>query len=123
MNLFGRRQSGPRGGVDNQQQGWFAQPGFGPGPDEDYQIPEDKLVGERMDADMRRDFVKKVLSIVATELLVSFGISLLFTWEPNSRDWIMENTWFPITAAIIFIVVSCGTTYFYECTGVSVQSL
>lgn len=70
------------------------------------------------DKSVRRGFIKKVYSIIAMQLIFTFGTIALFLYETNTRNFLMENQsafWgifitCMISTFVILIFMSCSRT-------------
>ncbi|XP_014248373.1 protein lifeguard 1-like isoform X1 [Cimex lectularius] len=57
------------------------------------------------DESVRRGFIRKVYSILFTQLLVSVGVVSLFTFSVKVQDFVSHNIWILIVAIVVNIVL------------------
>lgn len=62
-------------------------------------IAEDKIT-EQLSIEIRHAFVRKVLGILALQILFTFGIASVFGFVPVLRNFLLRNYWLAIVGAV-----------------------
>jgi len=64
------------------------------------------------DKNVRRVFIRKVFGILSLQLLVTFGVVCLFTFNKTTKDYIRQNSWSYYIAYgvffVVYMVLICG---------------
>jgi len=69
---------------------------------------EDEPTLKFSEKSIRRAFIRKVYSILMMQLLIAFGICMVFTYEPNTRKFAKENFIIFLAVLIAVLVLTCA---------------
>lgn len=75
---------------------------------QDWYIGEDKKLTADVDRSIRMGFVRKVYMILTAQLLVTFGIALVFALSDSAANWLVRNFWVSIVCMVLSMAVVCG---------------
>ncbi|XP_012162158.1 protein lifeguard 1 isoform X2 [Ceratitis capitata] len=60
------------------------------------------------DQSIRRGFIRKVYSILMTQLLITFGIITVFIYVTAVKDWVHHTSWiFWVALAVLLVTMIC----------------
>ncbi|CDI77271.1 hypothetical protein, conserved [Eimeria acervulina] len=62
-------------------------------------------ISEDISVQIRHAFVRKVLGILAIQILFTFGIAAVFGFVPTLRNFLLQNYWLAIVAAVCALVL------------------
>lgn len=111
-----QQQYAPDGGTailvqptpNNQHQG---SGGFWSNQKIDFGITDDKLITTELDVSIRHAFVRKVYGILSIQLLITFGMALVFNVWDAAGYWLRRHWWLSLIAVgfslVCIIVLTC----------------
>ncbi|KAL8275721.1 hypothetical protein Esti_000284 [Eimeria stiedai] len=63
-------------------------------------IPDNEKITDQISVDIRHAFVRKVLGILAIQILVTFGVASAFGFIPALRSFLLAHYWLAIMGAV-----------------------
>ncbi|CDJ44696.1 Transmembrane BAX inhibitor motif-containing protein 1-like, related, partial [Eimeria tenella] len=66
---------------------------------------DDTKITDHISVQIRHAFVRKVLGILAVQILFTFGIASVFGFVPTLRTFLLQNYWLAIVAAVCGLVL------------------